>query len=158
MRLSHKIFQRATIRGIVDYLLYGNAPDEDSRTYEERLDETYLEFEKAVFQCEEERSSRLLELANAMTCEVAKPDIEAFAQDVVAIKADIERIFQSKTVSHILKLREAFPGQTIFGRSDVMQVIDIRPSRASQLLKEMMEHGIIEKVSGHGKGKYHFCL
>lgn len=44
----------------------------------------------------------------------------------------------------------------IFGRSDVMEVIDIKPSRVSELLREMVEHGIIEPVSGHGKGKYRF--
>jgi len=67
-------------------------------------------------------------------------------------------LFQPKTVSHILRLREAFPRQTIFGRSDVMEVIDIKPSRASELLREMAEHGVIEPISGHGKGKYRFCL
>jgi len=55
-----------------------------------------------------------------------------------------------------LKLREAFPGQTIFGRSDVMNMIDIKAYRASDLLKELAEHGIIEPVAGHGKGKYRF--
>lgn len=44
----------------------------------------------------------------------------------------------------------------IFGRSDVMEAIGIKPSRASELLREMAEHGIIEPVSGHGKGKYRF--
>ena len=57
---------------------------------------------------------------------------------------------------HILKLRKAFPGQSIFGRSDVMSVIEIKSSRASDLLKDMAEHGIIEPVTGHGKGKYRF--
>jgi len=37
-----------------------------------------------------------------------------------------------------------------------MEVIDIKPSRASELLREMAEHGVIEPVSGHGKGKYRF--
>ena len=32
----------------------------------------------------------------------------------------------------------------------------IKPSRASELLKEMLECGIVEPVSGHGKGKYRF--
>ena len=81
--------------------------------------------------------------------ETEKPDIEA-------LKPDIEKLFQPKTASHILKLREAFPGQTIFGRSDVMKVIDIKASRASDLLREMVEYGVIEPVSGHGKGKYQF--
>lgn len=81
--------------------------------------------------------------------ETEKPDIET-------LKPDIEKLFQPKTASHILKLREAFPGQTIFGRSDVMKVIDIKASRASDLLREMVEYGVIEPVSGHGKGKYQF--
>ena len=81
--------------------------------------------------------------------ETEKPDIET-------LKPDIEKLFQPKTASHILELREAFPGQTIFGRSDVMKVIDIKASRASDLLREMVEHGVIQSVSGHGKGKYQF--
>lgn len=88
--------------------------------------------------------------------EAGKPDIETAKPDIEALKPDIEKSFQPKTASHILKLREAFPGQTIFGRSDVMKVIDIKTSRASDLLKEMAEHRIIEPVSGHGKGKYRF--
>ena len=88
--------------------------------------------------------------------EEAKPDIGAAKPDIEELKADIEKVFQPKSVKHILKLREAFPGQAIFGRSDVMGVIDIKPSRASDLLKDMSEHGIIESVSGHGKGKYRF--
>lgn len=88
--------------------------------------------------------------------EVEKPDIETSKPDIKTLKADIDKIFRPKTVSHILKLREVFPGQAIFGRSDVMKVIDLKPSRASDLIKELAEHGIIEPVSGHGKGKYRF--
>lgn len=88
--------------------------------------------------------------------ETEKPDIETKKPDIYEIKADIENVFKPKTASHILKLREAFPGQVIFGRSDVMNTIDIKSSRASDLLREMAEHGIIESVAGHGKGKYRF--
>ena len=35
-------------------------------------------------------------------------------------------------------------------------MIDIRPSRASELLRDMAERGVIEPVSGRGKGKYRF--
>ena len=88
--------------------------------------------------------------------ETEKPDIETAKPDIEALKPDIEKLFQPKTASHILELREAFPGQTIFGRSDVMKVIDIKASRASDLLREMVEYGVIQPVSGHGKGKYQF--
>ena len=80
-----------------------------------------------------------------------KPDIDI-------LKAEIKKVFQPKTVSNILKLYERFPSQTIFGRLDVMKVIGIRPSRASELLRELTKYGIIESVSGPGKGKDRFRL
>lgn len=89
MGLSHKIFQRATIRGIADYLLYGNGPDEDSRTYEERLEDTYLDFEKAVVRYDGENSSGLLDLANAMTCEVASVYMEIGLQAGILLMKDL---------------------------------------------------------------------
>ena len=42
----NKIFERATIRGIADYLSFGLGLDEDDRSYEEQLDEPYMRFEK----------------------------------------------------------------------------------------------------------------
>ncbi len=88
--------------------------------------------------------------------ETTKPDIEQQKPDIDCLKADIEKIFQAKTVSHILKLCEAFPGQTIFGRSDVMKVLDTKSSSTSVLLAKLKGQGIIETVTGHGKGKYRF--
>ena len=88
--------------------------------------------------------------------EMEEADIETVNPDIGKIKADIEKKFQPKTAGHILKLWEAFPGQTIFVCSDVMEVMDVKPSRASELLRDMKEQGIIEPVSGHGKGKYRF--
>lgn len=85
-----------------------------------------------------------------------KPDIEIEKSDIAAMKADIEKMFRLKTASHILKLREAFSTQAIFGRSDVMSVVDVKSSRASELLKAMLEYGMIESVTGYGKGKYRF--
>ena len=99
--------------------------------------------------------NRTLNISGAFK-ETEKPDIETAKPDIGALKSDIEKLFQPKTASHILELREAFPGQTIFGRSDVMKVIDIKASRASDLLREMVENRVIEPVSGHGKGKYQF--
>ena len=85
-----------------------------------------------------------------------KPDIQDGKSDIEVLKADIDNRFTAKTTEHILKLREKFQGQTIFGRSDVMRVLDMKASRTSELLKEMAEQGIIEPISGFGKGKYRF--
>ena len=99
--------------------------------------------------------NRTLHIGGAFK-ETKNPDIGTTNPDIEALKSDIEKRFQPKTVSRILKLREAFPNQTIFGRSDVIEIIGIQKSRASELLKEMLECGVIEPVSGHGKGKCTF--
>lgn len=65
------IFERATIRGIADYLLFGLGPDEDNRDYEERLQEPYMRFEKAVAKYDKNPNSELLELSNEITSETA---------------------------------------------------------------------------------------
>ena len=62
----------------------------------------------------------------------------------------------TKIANYILKLRKAFPDGTVFGRSDMMKEIALKPSRASEFLKELEEQRVIEAVTGHGKGKYCF--
>lgn len=65
-------------------------------------------------------------------------------------------MFGSLNNVQLEKLREVFSGYVIFGRSDVMKVTDLKSSRASDFIKEMVEHKIIEPVTGYEKGKYRF--
>lgn len=81
--------------------------------------------------------------------EVAKPDIGDS-------KPDIENKLNLKTEKNIQAIREAFSDKKIFGRSDLMNVIALKASRASELIKIMLKFDIIEPVSGFGKGKYKF--
>lgn len=39
-----------------------------------------------------------------------------------------------------------------------MEVTKLKTSRASEIIKEMLVHEIIEKVAGYGKGKYKFRI
>ena len=71
-------------------------------------------------------------------------------------KVNIENAFTSKTASNVRKLQEALGTESIFGRSDVERVLGLKPTRSSTLLREMAERGMIEPVTGHGKGKYRF--
>lgn len=80
---------------------------------------------------------------------VKKPDIEVK-------KPDIERLFTENTAKNIFKLREALEEEGYFGRSDVIKVLKLKPSRASELLKDLLEKDLIVPVFGHGKGKYCF--
>mgnify|MGYP001673981827 CR=1 FL=1 len=71
-------------------------------------------------------------------------------------KVNIEDAFTSKTALNVRKLQEVLGRESIFGRSDVERVVGLKPTRSSALLREMAERGMIEPVTGHGKGKYRF--
>lgn len=78
--------------------------------------------------------------------------------NIDSIKVNIEEDFTAKTASHVQKLQETLGSETAFGRPDVQWVLGLKPTRSSVLLREMAEHGIIEPVAGHGKGKYRFAI
>lgn len=89
MGFTDKIFERATIRGIADYLLYGLTPREDDRSYEERLDEPYERFEKAVAKYDKNVDSELLDLSNEVTNETACVYTEIGIQAGMLLAADM---------------------------------------------------------------------
>ena len=56
-----------------------------------------------------------------------------------------------------MKMYSVFGKSVIFGRTDVQSVTGLKSTRASELLKALLEAKVIESVSGYGKGKYRFC-
>ena len=91
-----KIFERATIRGIADYLLFGLEPDEDDRSYEERLDEPYMRFEKAVEKYDKSQTSELLDLCNEVSSETASVYMEIGLQAGILLMADMIKNISGK--------------------------------------------------------------
>ena len=92
-----KIFERATIRGVADYLLFGLGPDKDDRSYEERLDEIYMRFEKAVGKYDKNPTSELLDLCNELSSETASVYTEIGLQAGILLMMDmIENMNQEK--------------------------------------------------------------
>lgn len=89
MKFTEEIFKRASIRGVADYLLFGLAPNEDTRDYETRLDDTYEEFEKLALKCEKKKQFELLNLANAMSSEAASVYTEIGLQVGIMLMADL---------------------------------------------------------------------
>ena len=92
-----------------------------------------------------------------------KVDIESRKVDIQDKKVDIESVltekvsnFSVKTTTHIRSLFEKFGFDEIFGRSAVMELLNLKGSGASKLLSNLVQAEIIEPVSGHGKGKYKF--
>ena len=83
--------------------------------------------------------------------------------DIGDTKVDIESVisekgsdFSVKTIVHIHRLFEKFGVDEVFGRSVVMELLELKGSGASKLLSNLVQADIIEPVSGHGKGKYKF--
>ena len=66
--------------------------------------------------------------------------------------------FTEKNKEYINNLYDKFNLDSVFGRKEVMEVTNLKTSRASEIIKEMLVHQIIEKVEGHGKGKYKFRI
>ena len=92
-----------------------------------------------------------------------KVDIENEKVDIQGTKVDIESVlsekgsdFSVKTTIHIHRLFEKFDFDEVFGRSAVMELLELKSSGASKLLSNLVQADIIEPVSGHGKGKYKF--
>lgn len=99
-----------------------------------------------------------------------KADIEAEKADIGAEKADIGiekaeidkwRVdmlpdISDKTVGHIEILFEKYGTEEVFGRTGVESTTGLRSTRASELLKLLVERGLVENVKGQGKGKYRF--
>lgn len=64
--------------------------------------------------------------------------------------------FSQATKNNIVALFDIFGFEQVFGRKDILQVINLTPSPAGELIRKMRESKIIEPVQGHGKGKYKF--
>ncbi len=82
--------------------------------------------------------------------------VEDIKSDIQAAKSDIQASFNPKIMQNALKLLEACGNAEYFGRKDVMSATGLKASRASDLIKDLLERNIIEPVSGFGKGKYRF--
>lgn len=89
--------------------------------------------------------------------ETKKVDIEPEKVDIETKKVDIGSLkFNKRTVHHIEILFDEYGFNQLFGRSDVMGLIGLKSSAVSNLISKLLEAGIIEPVTGHGKGKYKF--
>jgi len=82
-------------------------------------------------------------------------DIESPKQDIQGTKQDIEipNSVRPKTKAHIEALLRAFGYDTVFGRGDVMKLLNLTASPASTLLKRILQMNLIVPEKGRGKGK-----
>ena len=83
-----------------------------------------------------------------------KADIGEEKADIAIKIANIDEAINSKTRSNILALYQHCGKETFFGRTVVESVTGLKSTRASEVLQLLLRNNIIEKVQGHGKGKY----
>ena len=90
----------------------------------------------------------------------SKQDIQRQEQDIDVIylfKTELEDTnFSTKTVRNIKVLYDRYGNKAVFGRSNIMTVLSITASPASELIKKLLKSRIIMPVNGMGKGKYIF--
>ena len=101
--------------------------------------------------------------AEKVDIESKKVDIGSGKIDIQDKKVDIESVlsekgkdFSIKTAVHIRRMFEKFGYDEVFGRSAVIELLDLKNSSASKFLSNLVQADIIEPVSGHGKGRYKF--
>ena len=94
-----------------------------------------------------------------------KVDIGAKKVDIQDSKVDIKHLCQErlpnitiKSIQHILKIYEVFGNTQYFGRSDIVEVTNLKPAMVSRLLKLLLDNKIIKPIQGKGKGKYIFAI
>ncbi|MCR4788256.1 MAG: Fic family protein [Lachnospiraceae bacterium] len=90
--------------------------------------------------------------------EKQKQDIDDKKQDIDDKKQDIDipDSITNKTKQHIQMLFNEYGFDRFFGRTEVMDLLQITASPASSLIKKMLELEIIYPMKGKGKGKYLF--
>lgn len=68
-----------------------------------------------------------------------------------------EMCFAKKMLYHNSQGKfDRFGFDEVFGRSAVMELLEMKSSGASKLISNLVQADIIEPVSGYGKGKYKF--
>ena len=95
--------------------------------------------------------------------ESAKADIENVEADIENQKADIRNrllsfsdMISEKTINHALELFSKCGRKECFGRTIVEDITGLKSTRASELIKLLLDSNVIIPVAGHGKGKYRF--
>jgi hypothetical protein len=95
-----------------------------------------------------------------VSSELKKQYIEPQKQYIGGEKQYIDKMIASgltkKTAMNAMILFSELGLEKIFSRSDVAPILNITITPASTLLKKLADAGIIESVSGLGKGKYRF--
>lgn len=109
------------------------------------------------------RSMHISGMFEEADIESVKADIENAETDIENQKADIRNrllsfsdMISEKTITHALELFLKCGKKEYFGRTIVEDITGLKSTRASELIKLLVDSKVIVPVTGHGKGKYRF--
>ena len=86
----------------------------------------------------------------------SKADIETTKTDIEKKLSNIDENYKNKTMDHVLALYNECGKVKFFGRAVVEKITGLKSTRASEIIKILVNNDILEPVKGHGKGKYKF--
>ncbi len=109
------------------------------------------------------RSMHISGMFEEADVESTKADIENVEADIEKQKADIRNrllsfsnVISEKTINYVLELFSKCGKEEYFGRTIVEAITGLKSTRASELIKLLVDSEVIVPVTGHGKGKYRF--
>lgn len=111
------------------------------------------------------RSMHISRMFEETDFDSGKADIENAEADIETQKADIRNRLRSfsgtiseKTIHYAIELFSKCGKKEYFGRTMVEEITGLKSTRASELIKLLVDSEVIVPVAGHGKGKYRFQL
>ena len=109
------------------------------------------------------RSMHISGMFEKADIESSKANIEDVEADIETQKADIRNRLLSfsdaiseKTIHYVIELFSKCGKKEYFGRTIVEDITWLKSTRASELIKLLVDSEVIVPVTGHGKGKYRF--
>ena len=85
-----------------------------------------------------------------------KANIETSKANIQKKLSNIDDEIFDKTIAHIMALYDKYGTSEMFNRKDVETATGLKATRAYEIVKLLLDNGIIRLVKGHGKGKYSF--
>ena len=116
------------------------------------------------------RSMHISRMFEEADIESAKADIESSKTNIENVESDVEKqkadirnrllsfsdMISEKTINHALELFSKCGKKEYFGRTIVEDITGLKSTRASELIKLLVDSEVIVPITGHGKGKYRF--
>lgn len=102
------------------------------------------------------RSMHIMGMLKEADIENAEVDIEKAKADIRNKLLSFSGIISEKTINHVIELFAKSGKEEYFGRTIVENITGLKSSRASELIKLLVDSKVIAPVTGHGKGKYCF--